>query len=162
MKNGDEIVIQLIDREDSIFRLIHENKFIVRTQQIRSKFDSAHDDREASDSLSEISEWISIDKETATLSEFQRLVQRIEVEKRKRVMRKESRVKESVPPNLKVILGESYKGYCQVCDFWFLKKDRTPYYEIHHINDQLGNRLQNLLLVCGSCHNQFTYSNVTQ
>ena len=88
------------------------------------------------------------------------LVNVIKLEQRRRMARKESRVKENVPANLKLLLGEIYKGHCQVCSFWFLKRDGTPYYEIHHISGMFGNHPQNLLLVCGNCHNQFTYADV--
>jgi hypothetical protein len=162
VRDGDEIVVQVIDEDNYIYRLIHEEKFLAKTQQIQNWFDTASDDFNAVESLSEIARWNNIDRQTAALHEFQRLIQEEKIEERKTIARKQSQSKESVPPKSKILLGEIYKGHCQICDFWFFKKDGTPYYEIHHIHDQLGNHLTNLLLVCGNCHNQFTYAHVKQ
>jgi len=162
VRDGDEIVVQLIDKENYIYRLIHEEQFLAKTQQIQKRFDSSPNDSKALESISEIAQWINVDRQTAVLNEFYRLIKEERIESRGIITRKESKLKESVPPNSKILLGEIYKGHCQVCDFWFLKKDGAPYYEIHHIHDQLGNHLRNLLLVCGNCHNQFTYAHVQQ
>lgn len=162
VRDGNEIVVQLIDKENYIYRLIHEEQFLAKTQQIQKRFDSSPNDSKALESLSEIAQWINVDRQTAVLNEFYRLIKEERIESRGIITRKESKLKESAPANSKILLGEIYKGHCQVCDFWFLKKDGAPYYEIHHIHDQLGNHLRNLLLVCGNCHNQFTYAHVQQ
>lgn len=162
MRNGDEIVIQQIDKSNNTFRLIAETKFILKTQKLQNEFDSARDEEEAEENLIKIAKWTNENKDVAKLSEFQRLAQELKAEPRKRIVKKEAHVKENVPPNLKLLIGKIYLGHCQVCEFWFLKKDQIPYYEIHHIDDRLGNYLQNLLLVCGNCHNQFTYARVKQ
>ena len=61
-----------------------------------------------------------------------------------------------------MLLGKIYLGHCQVCDFWFLKRDKNPYYEIHHLNPKIGNHIKNLILVCGNCHNQFEYADIKE
>lgn len=162
IRDGDEIVVQLIDKDSFVYRLIHEAKFITKTRQIQNQFDNSSDESNALKSLSKIAQWINVDTQIATLNEFHRLIKEEKMEERRILTRKESFLKEGVPPNSKILLGEIYKGHCQLCDFWFLKRDGTPYYEIHHIHDQLGNHLRNLLVVCGNCHNQFTYANVRQ
>ena len=43
---------------------------------------------------------------------------------------------------------------------FFLKKDKKPYYEIHHLDASLGHHPRNLILVCANCHRQFEYADV--
>ena len=41
-----------------------------------------------------------------------------------------------------------------------MKRDNSPYYEIHHLEPKLGHYPKNLVLVCANCHRQFEYANV--
>ena len=93
------------------------------------------------------------------MSEYFRLVNDIKVQNRATKIRESGKSREITPPNVKGILGDIYKGRCQVCDFWFLKKDGNPYLEIHHINPRRGHDLKNLLIVCANCHRQFEFAN---
>ncbi|MBI4726352.1 HNH endonuclease [candidate division TA06 bacterium] len=159
---GDEIVVQLVDKNNFIYRLIPESKYIVIAKELQNKFDVAKDENEAKERLINIVQWNDVNEEVVKYNEFKRLLYSIEEELRKTVTRKEFEVSEKAPSNIKLLLGKIYFGHCQVCDFCFLKKDLTPYYEIHHINRQWGDQINNLLLVCGNCHNQFTYANVEE
>ncbi len=163
IREGDEVVVQIIDKKNFIYRLTPETEFVKQIRKIQDKFDTASDEKEVSETISEIAKWADTDRTSVGLTEFHRLAQGSNiVYDRKRFIRKTTDVRENVPVNIKTLLGEIYQGHCQVCDFWFLKRDRTPYYEIHHINPVLGNSLKNLLLVCGNCHNQFTYAYVKE
>lgn len=161
-KDGDEIVIQLVDKNNFIYRLLPESKYIVKTKELQNKFDISKDENEANEKLVGIAKWNDVNEEVAKYNEFKRLLNRIEKGPRKLFTKKEAVISENTPSNIKLLLGKLYLGHCQVCDFWFLKKDLTPYYEIHHINRLWGNQVNNLLLVCGNCHNQFTYANVEE
>ena len=162
IKDGYEIVIQVIDKDNFAFRLIPEEKFILKTQEIQNAFDNSADEKEAVENLIQISNWTDVDRNIVKLNEFYRLVNEAKIEERKKIAKKGVSIRENVPASLKITLNEIYLGHCQVCDFWFLKKDRTPYFEIHHIETELGNHPKNLLVVCGNCHNQFTYANIEQ
>lgn len=163
IKNGDEIVIQIIDKDKFIYRLINKANFIIKTHQIQNKFDNSSNEQEALQNLIEISNWIKATEEIVKLREFYRLIKETNViEERKRIIRRELSTKDNTPPNIKILLGKIYAGHCQICDFWFLKKDKSPYFEIHHINPEKANYIQNLLLLCGNCHNQFHYADVRQ
>jgi hypothetical protein len=48
IKSGDEIVIQVIDKENFIYRLIPEKKFISKTQELQHGFDNSESEQEAS------------------------------------------------------------------------------------------------------------------
>lgn len=162
IKNGDEIVIQIVDKDNYAYRLIPESNFIIKTQQIQNKFDNSTNEQEALQNLIEIANWTKAAEEIVKLREFHRLIKETNIEERKRIIRRELSTKDSAPPNIKILLGKIYAGHCQVCDFWFLKKDKNPYFETHHINPEKANYIQNLLLICGNCHNQFHYADVKQ
>ena len=107
-----------------------------------------------------LSKWASIDRSQVVLNEYVRLVDTLPTEVRRYVNRRSNQAKESVPNNLRVLLGDIYQGHCQVCEFWFLKRDNGPYFEIHHINPLLSNNPRNLIVVCANCHRQFEYADV--
>ena len=94
------------------------------------------------------------------LNEYYRLTNTTPIENRQYVKRNPVRARENLPNNLRTILEDIYKGHCQLCDFWFLKKDHKPYFEVHHLDPQKGHHPKNLVVVCGNCHNQFEHSNV--
>jgi uncharacterized CHY-type Zn-finger protein len=162
IKNGDEIVIQIVDKDNFAYRLIPESNFITKTHQIQNKFDNSTNEQEALQNLIEIGNWTKAAEEIVKLREFHRLIKETNIEERKRIIRRELSTKDNAPPNIKILLGKIYAGHCQVCDFWFLKKDKNPYFETHHINPEKANYIQNLLLICGNCHNQFHYADVKQ
>jgi predicted HNH restriction endonuclease len=66
--------------------------------------------------------------------------------------------RESAPAYVKALLEEVYGGRCQVCDFTFLKLDKTPYFEIHHLFPTMGHHPKNLVVSCANCHRQFEYA----
>lgn len=162
IKSGDEIVIQFIDKAHFIYRLIHERNFILKTKELQHSFDKSETEQEASEKLTTLSQWTNLDKSKVLLNEYHRLINSLSSEGRHYTKKSVNRARESVPSNLRTLLGGIYKGHCQVCDFWFLKKDKEPYFEIHHLDPLKGHYLHNLLVVCGNCHNQFEHADVKQ
>ncbi|MCC6543102.1 MAG: HNH endonuclease [Nitrospirae bacterium] len=161
LKDGDEIVVQLIDKKHFIYRLVPEQKFLLKTQELQSSLDKAESENEASENIITLANWADLEKKKVVLGEYHRLIKSTPIKERRYINKYSDRVKEDVPPNIRVLLGELYQGHCQVCDFWFLKKDNKPYFEIHHINPDQGHHPKNLVIVCGNCHNQFEFANVT-
>ena len=51
LRDGDEIVIQLINRENYIYRLIPEKHFIKKTKELQKNFDDSINDEEASNKI---------------------------------------------------------------------------------------------------------------
>ena len=160
LKDGDEIVVQLIDKKHFIYRLVPEQKFLLKTQELQSSLDKAESENEASEKIITLANWADLEKKKVVLCEYHRLIKSTPIKERRYMNKYSNRVKEDVPPNIRVLLGELYQGHCQVCDFWFLKKDNKPYFEIHHINPAQGHHPINLVVVCGNCHNQFEFANV--
>ncbi|MBI4296416.1 MAG: HNH endonuclease [Chloroflexi bacterium] len=161
IRSNDEIVIQFLDREHYVYRLIPERDFIVRTQELQESLDSSLSDDEASSSVADLVKWIRLDKAEVISNEYDRLLNAFPTQiERRFAVRRLGRARESAPPNVRTLLEEIYRGHCQICDFWFLKEDKRPYFEIHHLNPAKGHHPRNLLVVCGNCHNQFEYANV--
>ncbi len=159
LKDGDEIVVQLIDKEHFIYRLVPEQKFLLKTQELQNSLDKAENEKEASKEIINLAKWADLDKKKVVLSEYRRLIETSPIEGRRYANKYSNKAKEDVPPNTRVLLEELYEGHCQLCDFWFLKKDNEPYFEIHHIDPVQGHHPMNLVVVCGNCHNQFEYAN---
>jgi predicted HNH restriction endonuclease len=160
IKNGNEIVIQVINKENFIYRLIPEQKFIKETRELQLRFDRSESEQEASEKLATIAQWTSLDKKQVVYNEYNRLVNTITTQDREYVEKRLNRARETTPANLRTLLGTLYQGHCQMCDFWFLKRDNSPYFEIHHLNPLQGHHPKNLVVVCGNCHNQFEHANI--
>lgn len=157
IKDGDEIVIQLIDRENYIYRLITERNFLIETQKLQEDFDSSETETDAIDEVENIAGWTESKKETVIISEYTRLIETGKVQERESVKRS-GQARKGIPSNLRILLQEIYKGHCQLCDFTFLKRDNKPYFETHHINPSIGNHPKNIIVVCANCHRQFEYA----
>ena len=162
IQNGDEVVIQVLDERNFVYRLIIEKEFIVKAVELQRSFDDSENEDEAKEKVDCISIWTDYNIEEVIMNEFFRLVSDIKIEDRRYIDRDSIKAREAAPSNLRVLLGEIYNGHCQVCDFWFLKKDEKPYFEIHHINPQRGNHPKNLVLVCANCHRQFEFAKTHQ
>jgi len=160
IKEGDEIILQVINKNEFIYRLVLEKKFLDRTVELQNDFDRSEDEEKTKLNIEKISNWVQIEKNQIISNEFIRLSNSGLIDIRKRVRKTENYIREIIPANIRTILGNIYNGICQVCSFTFLKKDNKPYYEIHHLNPSLGHHPKNLLLVCANCHRQFEYSNV--
>jgi len=161
IKKGDEIVIQLVDKEHHIYRLIPERNFILKTKELQYGFDNSETEQEASEKITTLAQWAQLEKSNVALNEYYRLINTLPTSDRQ-YNKRSSRMGESVPANLRILLDNIYKGHCQVCDFWFLKRDKRPYFEVHHLDPLKGHYPKNLLVVCGNCHNQFERADVKQ
>lgn len=161
IKSGDEIVIQFIDEQHYVYRLIPERNFILQTRDLQDDFDNSTTERQAAEKITTLSKWTHLDKNDVIFNEFFRLTN-ASIKEREYVARSSSRARESVPSNLRILLENIYKGHCQVCDFHFIRKDLRPYFETHHLNPLKGHHTKNIVVVCGNCHNQFEHSDVQQ
>jgi len=162
IKSGDEIVLQFIDKERFIYRLTPERNFVLKTQELQHSFDTSETEQEALGQITTLAQWTHLDKSKVVFSEYYRLANTLPSEERQYSRKSASRAREGVPANLRTLLEDIYHGHCQVCDFWFLKRDRQPYFEVHHLDPLRGHHPKNLLVVCGNCHNQLEHSDVRQ
>jgi hypothetical protein len=162
IKSGDEIVIQFIDKERFIYRLIPERNFVLKTQELQHSFDISENEQEALGKVTTLAQWTHLNAAEVVFNEYYRLANSLPSKERKYVQRSASRARESIPASLRTLLRDIYKGHCQVCDFWFLKRDKEPYAEIHHLDPLKGHHPKNVVVVCGNCHNQFEHATVKQ
>lgn len=150
--SNEEIVIEFLDKEN--FRIITESRFKKLIANAQQSIISTEDD-EFEKSVSTIISLTNENSSTILKNEYVRLVKdEIEIRKRKQVNPRLE--KESVPKSLRRILQEVYEGKCQVTGFTFLTKSGNPYFELHHLNSELGNHFKNLLVVSPNVHVQFT------
>lgn len=162
IREGDDLILQILDKEKFIYKLLKEQDFIKRAREIQVDFDNSKNDKIASEKIEQISNLTQVEKEKIIYNEFLRLAKYSNDEIRRRIKISNRLNKEKTPSNVRVILGKIYTGKCQVCSFSFLKKDLTPYYEIHHLVPNVGHHPKNLVLVCANCHRQFEYANVAK
>lgn len=134
----------------------------MKTQELQKSFDTAQTEKEAVIKVNTLANWTQAGKDSVLLSEFNRLTETASPEARQSVKKISGTVWEGVPTSIRVLLEGIYKGHCQVCDFWFLKKNNKPYFEIHHLDAFKGHHPKNLVVVCGNCHNQFEHAAVRQ
>lgn len=157
IQNNDEIVIQLIDEEEHIYRIISEKQFLYSIRHLQKQFDTSQNDSSFNDKINKLANTSNISLKNVYENEFIRL-SNLDESKRNLVEVLKRNQKESVPYSIKKVLGEIYKGKCQLTNFTFIQKNGRPYFEIHHINENKGNFLKNLLVVSPNIHAQFTYS----
>jgi 5-methylcytosine-specific restriction endonuclease McrA len=160
IKEGDELILQILDKGKFIYRLLTERAFINKANEFQRDFDNSIDDYIAAKKLEQISDITRMDKSKIVYNEFLRLSKYSKEEVRKRIKNPNQFSKEKTPPNFRIILGNIYSGFCQVCSFSFLKRDKNPYFEIHHLKPHIGHHPKNLVLVCANCHRQFEYATV--
>jgi hypothetical protein len=160
IKSGDEIVVQVIDKESHIYRLIPEKSFLATTLHLQNGFDSSTDEADARTELARLSAWTNTEPSAVILNEYRRLADgSSDVTRPVRVRRSRSRSRQNAPASMRTLLGRIFDGHCQVCDFWFRKRNNEPYFEVHHLDPKKGHHPKNLVVVCGNCHNQFEHAN---
>lgn len=159
IKDGDEIVLQILD--DNKYRILPERQFENIVKRLENEFDKSQSEDEARLRLHEVSKITGSELRDAVFNEYYRL-SNIQIEKRKYTKTELARKKESVPASIKKLLTEIYEGKCQITSFTFTMKNGKPYFEIHHIEPDLGNHIKNLLVVSPNVHAQFTYAFVEE
>jgi len=161
IQNQDEIVIQFLDENEGIYRLIKENKFIEQIKELENKIISIKKDDDLEKCFEDLASKVNQSKKEVAIVEFLRLNNEI---MKKRVYKKSntSLVKENVPTSLRKILELIYQGKCQISNFTFVQRNGKPYFEIHHIKHDYGNHFKNLLVVSPNIHAMFTHANCTE
>ncbi len=157
VQKGDELVIQPLG--NNRYRIIPEKVFLGKVKEFERKAEETDNDREIESLIHDFTNFVNTEPEILIKKEFLRL-SKTRIEARKVVPKKETGVRERVPPFIRRMLLNLYHGKCQVSGFTFLMKNGQPYFEIHHIKPELGNHPKNLLVVSPNVHAQFTYAYV--
>lgn len=160
IKDGDELVLQKLDNDT--FRLLPEASFRQRYQTALTLFENSEDDSAIQQSLTGVEKLANIDSTKIMENEFIKLASSGNVPSRITMTSNGVSKKETVPPYLRKILQTVYAGKCQITQFSFLKRNGNPYFEVHHIQPNVGNHIKNLLVVCPNVHAQFTHAETEQ
>lgn len=159
MKEGDEIVIQLLD--ENRYRILSEHKFKLVVNEYQNEFDTSESEQKAEEKIKSLAIITNTAKKTVIASEFLRLSRKA-IEPRKYREQRSERGKEIVSHSIRELLADIYEGKCQLTEFTFLMKNGKPHFEIHHIRPEYGHHLKNLLVVSPNVHAQFEYANVEE
>lgn len=124
----------------------------------RQQLQDAETEGQAAEALRKLSKTQRRSQYKTALIELKRLAQQTWNRKRITIMPRERY--EGVPASLRALLKAVYKGRCQICGFTFLKRNNEPYFEVHHVNPDVGHQPQNLLVLCANCHAQMEHAKV--
>ncbi|MGH2645612.1 MAG: HNH endonuclease signature motif containing protein, partial [Chitinophagaceae bacterium] len=159
VKNGDELVIQLLDNDK--FKIIPEKIFTQQVKQLEQGLEMSSSEDESSIALERIAKVVNKKPMEVIIGEYSRMATE-NISERKAVTKINLNIREGVPSAMRKILLEIYQGKCQITQFTFQTKNGNPYFEIHHIDPLKGNHFKNLLVVSPNVHAQFTFADLTQ
>lgn len=159
---GDMISVVVEDKERGLYRIALDRFVRERQEQrTRRKLRSAATDDAAIQELRALSLLTNVRLRRTAEGEVLRMVQESVCQPRLKVVTAAAARYEGVPASVRILLRELHQGRCQVCGFTFAKRDGHPYFEIHHLDPELGHHPKNLLLLCGNCHAQFEHANIS-
>jgi 5-methylcytosine-specific restriction endonuclease McrA len=162
VRDGDLISITIENPERRLYRIALDR--YVREQQEQKARDglaTARTDSEAEQELSTLSRLARRRPREVAQEELLRIAQESARQPRPRMSPVARERHEGVPSGTRVLLRELHDGKCQLCSFTFEKPNGEPYFEIHHLDPEVGHHPSNLLLLCPNCHAQFEHATVT-
>ena len=162
VREGDLVSITLEDVEKGSYRITMDRFVREREEQkARQRLQAARTDSEAKQELSTLSRLTKRRLRELAQEELLRIAQDSPRQPRPRVSPGATERHEGVPTAIRVLLRELHGGKCQLCSFTFEKANGKPYFEIHHLDPEVGHHPRNLLVVCPNCHAQFEHATVT-
>ncbi len=162
VQEGDLISITVEDLDRRTYRIALDRYIREREeQQARRKLRIASDDSEAVQGLNTISRLTGRRTHEVAREELLRILHESQAQRRPRVQQSSGARHEGVPPGIRILLRELHDGKCQLCSFTFEKRSGEPYFEVHHLDPEVGHHPTNLLVVCPNCHAQFEHATVT-
>lgn len=162
VREGDLISITLEDRDRHLYRIALDRFIQEREEQrTREKLDGARTDSEAERELSALSRLTRKRPRGLAQEELLRIAQESVRRPRPRIPPGAAERHEGAPSAIRVLLRELHDGKCQLCFFTFEKRNGEPYFEIHHLDPEIGHHPSNLLVLCPNCHAQFEHARVT-
>ena len=148
VSEGDLISITLEDLDRRSYRIALDRFVREREEQkSRQKLHFARTDSEAEQELSTLSRLTRKRPRQLARDELLRIAQESPRQPRPRVLLGAAERHGGVPSGIRVLLRELYDGKCQLCSFTFEKRNGDPYFEIHHLDAEVGHHPSNLLVV---------------
>jgi 5-methylcytosine-specific restriction endonuclease McrA len=163
VREGDLISVTVEDPGDRLYRITLDRYVRERQEQrARQQLEAASTDSEAAQQLSALSRLTRRRPRELARDELMRLARESQPKPRPRVPPGAAEQHEGVPPGIRIMLRELHDGKCQLCSFTFEKRNGEPYFEIHHLDPDVGHHPRNLLVVCPNCHAQFEHAAVAE
>ncbi len=162
VRKGDLISIVYEGPEPEFYRIALDRYVLERqVDGARLKLEAAQTDSEADRQLGLLSQLIRKRPRAVAKEELLRIAGRSEPQARPVAIPRAAEHHEVAPPAIRVLLRELHDGKCQLCSFTFEKRDGEPYFEVHHLDPEIGHHPTNLLVVCPNCHAQLEHATVT-
>jgi len=162
VREGDVISITLEDPGKRLYRIALDRYVRERQErETREKLRVARTDSQAEQELTALSMLTRRRPRELAQEELLRIAQQSPRRPRPRVSPGVTERHEGVPSGIRVLLRELHDGRCQLCSFTFEKRNGEPYFEIHHLDPEVGHHPSNLLVLCPNCHAQFEHATVT-
>ena len=162
VREGDLISITLEDQVGRLYRIALDRFVREREEQkARQKLVAARTDSEAEQELSTLSRLTRKPPRGLAQEELLRIAQESVRRPRPRISPGAVERHEGAPSAIRVLLRELHDGKCQLCFFTFAKRNGEPYFEIHHLDPEIGHHPRKLLVLCPNCHAQFEHATVT-
>lgn len=159
---GDLISLTLEDPGKRLYRIALDRYLREREEEeTRQKFQAAQTDSEADDQLNALSRLTRKPLRNLAQEELLHIAQESAHRPRPRVVPSAAERLEGVPSAIRILLRELHDGRCQLCSFTFEKRNGEPYFEVHHLDPEVGHHPSNLLVVCPNCHAQFEHAAVS-
>jgi 5-methylcytosine-specific restriction endonuclease McrA len=162
VREGDLISITVEDLNRRLYRIALD-RFVREREEhkARQNLQAARTDSEAEQELSTLSRLTRKRPRELAQRELLRIAQDSPRRPRPRVLPGATERHEGVPSGIRVLLRELHDGKCQLCSFTFVKRNGEPYFQIHHLDPEVGHNPSNLLVLCPNCHAQFEHATVT-
>ena len=162
VREGDLISITAEDLDRRVYRIALDRLVREREEQkARQKLHAAQTDTDATQDLHALSRLTGKRGRELAREELLRIAQESVRQPRPRIVPRAAERHEGVPPGTRVLLRELHDGKCQLCSFTFEKRNGEPYFEIHHLDPEVGHHPSNLLVVCPNCHAQLEHAIIT-
>ncbi len=162
LREGDLISVRLEDVDKRLYRIALDRYVREREEQrARQNLQAAQTDSEADQELNVLSRLTRKRPRELAQDELLRIAQESVRRPRPRLPPGAAERHEGVPSAMRVLLRELHNGRGQLCSFTFERKDGEPYFEVHHLDPEVGHHPSNLLVLCPNCHAQFEHASVT-
>jgi 5-methylcytosine-specific restriction endonuclease McrA len=162
VREGDQISITLEDINGRLYRIALDRYVREREEQrTRQKLRAARTDSEAEREVVALSRMTGKGPRRLAQDELARMAEESTRRPRPRVHPGGAERHEGVPSAIRVLLRQLHDGKCQLCSFTFEKANGEPYFEVHHLDPEIGHHPTNLLVVCPNCHAQLERATVT-
>lgn len=161
VRHGDLVVIERENEDSTAYRIATQRFLLAREERsLRATILGASEIKDAGLAIESLARIVRRKPRDVAVAELKTLVN-LSRDVARNTRQLHSRASHApAMAGVRAMLGYAYEGRCQLCSFTFLKRDRKPYYEVHHIDPERGDDPRNLLVLCANCHAKLTHASV--